>query len=151
MASEATTYFYTLVALGAVGLMLTATFQTHTDSLHALAERQELRRVLETIASEGTELIALSEATNASSRVCLRVPNILGKRRWWVRLVSDSNETWVEGAFGPSWEGHPDLVVELPHIATASGMYQGGYGPLALACSINGSDIVMTLGSWEDG
>ena len=149
MASEATAYFYTLLAMGAIGLMLTATFQAHTSSLHVVSERQELKWVLETIASEGTELIALTEATDASTRVCLRLPHSIGDRLWWVRLVSDSTGTWIEGAFGTPWEGRPEYRVDLPKNVTASGTYEGGVGTLSLTCSKQSGGISLTLGSWE--
>lgn len=151
MASEATTYFYTLMALGAIGLMLTATFQTHAGSLQAVSERQGLKRILETISSEGTELIALTEATGASAKICLRLPRTVGNRLWWARLVSDSTGTWVEGAFGTSWEGRPEWRVELPYNVSASGTYEGGVGTLSLTCAAQGSEIVLTLSSWEAG
>ncbi|RLI10475.1 hypothetical protein DRO42_01105 [Candidatus Bathyarchaeota archaeon] len=151
MASEATTYFYTLLALGFVGLMLTATFKTHAGSLQTASEQLELKRVLETIASEGTELITLAESTGASARVCLKLPRTIGDRLWWARLVSDSTGTWVEGAFGESWEGRPEWRVDLPPNVSASGTYEGGDGTLALTCSIQGSSIVLTLSSWEAG
>jgi len=149
MASEATTYFYTLLAMGAIGLMLTTTFQAHTSSLNIVSERHELKRLLETIASEGTELIALTEATNASTRVCLHLPHSIGNRLWWVRLVSDSTGTWIEGAFGTPWEGRPECRVDLPVDVSASGTYEGGVGTLALTCSRQGGGVSLTLGSWE--
>lgn len=151
MASEATTYFYTLLALGAVGLMLTATFQVHAGSLQAISERQELKRLLETIASEGTELIALTEATGASAKVCLHLPQTVGNRLWWARLVSDSTGTWVEGAFGKSWEGRTEWRVELLQNVSASGTYEGGVGTLSLTCEMQDSGIVLTMSSWEAG
>lgn len=149
MASEATTYFYTLLSLGAIGLMLTATFQAHAGGLKAVSERQELERLLETIASEGTELVALAEATGASARVCLHLPRTVGNRLWWARLVTDSTGTWVEGAFGTPWEGRPEWRVELPMNVSASGTYEGGVGTLSLSCSTQGSQTVLTLSSWE--
>ena len=151
MASEAMTYLYTLMALGAVGLMITATFQAHAGSLRAVSERQELKRILETIASEGTELMALTEATGASARVRLHLPRTVGRRLWWARLVSDSTGTWVEGAFGTPWEGRPEWRVELPWNVSASGTYEGGVRAPSLTCSMQASDIVLTLGSWEAG
>lgn len=149
MTSVVTTYFYTLLAMGAIGLMLTATFQAHTSSLHVVSERQELRGLLENIASEGTELIALTEATNASVRVCLRLPRAIGNRLWWARLVSDPTGTWIEGAFGSPWAGRPESRVDLPMNVTASGTYEGGVGTLALTCSKVGGDISLILGAWE--
>jgi len=151
MASEATTYFYTLIALGTVGLMVTATFQTQAVGLRTISERGELERLLEVIAAEGTELIALTEAGGASAKVSLHLPRTVGDKRWWARLVSDSSGAWVEGAFGTAWEGRPELNVDLPWNISASGTYEGGVGTLSLACEAQGSEIVLTLSSWEAG
>ncbi|MFQ6054283.1 MAG: hypothetical protein ACE5OO_08670 [Candidatus Bathyarchaeia archaeon] len=149
MASEATTYLYTLLVLFAVGLMLTATFKTHASSLRAAAERRELVELLETIASEGTELIALTEATGASAKICLHLPQTIGRQRWWARLTYDATGAWVEGAFETPWEGRPKWRVELPLNISATGTYEGGVRTLSLSCAVQGSEIVLTLGSWE--
>jgi len=149
MASEATSYFYTLLALGAVGFILTATFQVRTSSIKAVSEKQELERILEAITSEGTELIALVDATNSSVRVILQLPNTVGERFWWARLMSDSTGAWVEGAFGEVREDHPELGFKLPSNVSASGTYIGGVGTPALICERQGAKIKLTLTSWE--
>ncbi|KON29560.1 hypothetical protein AC482_06165 [miscellaneous Crenarchaeota group-15 archaeon DG-45] len=151
MASEATTYFYTLLALGVIGLMITASFEAHAMDLRTASGKRELKGLLEAIASEGAELIALAEATDASSRVCLRLPGTLGNIRWWARLASDSTGAWVEGGLGDPWEGRPELRVELPWNVSVSGTYEGGVGTLSLSCSRQGSDIMLILGKWEAG
>jgi hypothetical protein len=144
-------YFYTLLALGAVGLVLTATFQGYSANLQAVSERRGVRKLLEPLAAEGVELIALTEATGASVRKHLHLPRTVGGRFWWARLVSDSTGTWIEGAFGPSWEGRPEWRVDLPPTATASGTYEGVYGTPTLTCSIQDTETVLTLSTWEGG
>ena len=151
MTSSTTTYFYTLIALGSIGLLVTATFQAQTVSLRNFSERMELERLLQTIAAECTELIALTEAKSASTRVLLHMPQTVGESKWWVRLDSDKYSAWVEGAFGTIGEGRPELRVDLPWNISASGAYEGGVGTLYLACEVKGSDIILTLNSWEAG
>ena len=151
MTSVTTSYFYTLIALGSIGLLVTATFQAQTVSLRNFSEIMELERLLQTIAAEGTELIALTEAKGASTRVLLHLPQKVGESKWWARLVSDNSSAWVEGAFGTIWDGRPELRVDLPWNVSASGSYEGGVGTLSLACEVQGSDIILTLNSWEAG
>jgi hypothetical protein len=151
MPSQATSYFYTLVAMGAVALMLTNAFEIQVSSLKSESERRELGRLLETVASEGTELVALTQATGATTRVCIRFPTMIGTKHYWVRLKSEGSGAWVEGGFGEPWVGEPRFRVELPGGISASGTYRGGYGTLSLTCELQGSGIVLTLGRWEVG
>lgn len=151
MPSQATNYFYTLVAMGAIALMLTNAFEIHANSLEGASERQELRGILSTVASEATELVALTEATGASTRICLRLPQLIGDKSYWIRLGTDASEAWVEGAFGDPWSGEPEVRFGLPPDVSASGTYKGGYGTLALNCTLQGSATVLTLGRWEAG
>ena len=149
MPSQATNYFYTLVAMGFVALMVTNAFGAHVRGIKAASERQELSRLVEAVASEATELVALTEATGATSKVCMRLPVTIGYRNYWIRLRSDSSGAWAEGGFGDPWAGDPDLRVELPWYVSASGTYKGGYGTLALNCTVQGSGIALALGRWE--
>ncbi len=151
MPSQATNYFYTLVAMGAVALMLTNAFEIHAEGLERTSERQEMRGILSTVASEATELVALTEATGATTKICLRLPQLIGDKRYWIRLGSDASEAWVEGAFGDPWTGDPESRIALPWNVSASGTYKGGYGTLSLNCTVQGSVTVLTLGRWEAG
>jgi len=54
--SQATNYFYTIIAMAVVALMVTNAFNLSAIGIKATSERQELRRLLETVASEATEM-----------------------------------------------------------------------------------------------
>ncbi|UCH57339.1 MAG: hypothetical protein JSV18_08430 [Candidatus Bathyarchaeota archaeon] len=151
MPAQATNYFYTILAMGVVALMITNAFGLHASSLKAMSERRELKEILVSVAAEVTELAALTEATNASAKVCLHMPLLIGDKSYWIRLASDADDAWVEGAFGDPWTGQPDHRVELPWNVSVSGTYKGGYGTLALNCTIQGSGLALTLGRWEGG
>jgi hypothetical protein len=151
MPSQATNYFYTMVAMGVIALMITNAFNLHSASLQSVSERQELKEILETVASEATELVALAEATNATTKISLHTPQMIGNKHYWIRLVSDSSKAWVEGAFGDPWTGSPDFRVDLPWDVSASGTYKGGYGTLSLNCTIQDTDPLLILGRWEGG
>jgi hypothetical protein len=131
--------------------MLTNAFEIQASSLKSESERRELGRLLETVASEGTELVALTQATGATTRVCIRFPTMIGTKHYWVRLKSEGSGAWMEGGFGEPWVGEPRFRVELPGGISASGTYRGGYGTLSLTCELQGSGIVLTLGRWEVG
>ncbi|MEE8354946.1 MAG: hypothetical protein V3S09_03890 [Candidatus Bathyarchaeia archaeon] len=151
MPSQATSYFYTIVAMGVVALVATNAFKIQVAGLKAVSDRQELRELLEAVATEATELIAFTEATNATAKVSLQTPTLIGDKVYWVRLYSDATEAWVEGAFGKLWAGSPDYRVELPGGVEASGAYIGGFGTLMLESAIQGGGPTVTLARWEGG
>jgi len=149
MPSQATSYFFTIVAMGVVALMVTNAFKVQVSGLKAVSERHELRELLEAVASEATELIAFTEATNATAKMSLHTPTLIGDKEYWIRLHSDASEAWVEGAFGEPWKGNPDYRIELPRDIIASGTYRGGFGTLMMNCTIQGGEPAVTLGRWE--
>jgi len=151
MPSQATSYFYTIVAMGVVALMITNAFKVQVAGLEAVSDRQALRELLEAVAAEATELIAFTEATNATAKVSLQTPTLIGDKGYWIRLHSDATEAWVEGAFGEPWTGSPDYRVELPWGVDASGTFRGGFGTLMMNCTIQGGDQTVVLARWESG
>jgi len=151
MPSHATSYFYTIVAMGVVALMITNAFKIQVTGLKAVSDRQELREILEAVATEATELMAFTEATNATAKVSLQTPTLIGDKEYWIRLHSDASEAWVEGAFGEPWTGNPDFRVELPWGVNASGTYRGGFGTLMMNCTSQGGVQTVILARWESG
>ena len=149
MPSQATSYFYTIVAMGIVALVVTNAFKTQIIGIRAVSDRHELQEILEVVAAEATELLALTEATNATSKVSIQTPTLIGDKEFWIRLYSDSTEAWVEGAFGSPWTGNPDHRVELPWGVTASGTYQGGFGTLMMNSTLQDGVQTVTLARWE--
>ena len=151
MPSQATNYFFTIVTMGVVALLVTNAFKVHAIGIKAASEQQELKRLLEAVATEATELVALTEATNASTKISLHTPTLIGNKEYWIRLYSSGSESWIEGAFGDPWAGAPDGRVELPWDVSASGTYHGGNGTLSLYCTMQASTLTLTLAKWEGG
>ena len=106
MPSQATNYFYTLVAMGVVSLMLTNAFEGQVGALESTGEKKELRRLMEAVAAEGTELVSITEATGATVKVSIEAPRQIGKRQYGVRLESDGSKAWVEGGLRRSVDGY---------------------------------------------
>jgi hypothetical protein len=150
MPSEVTNYFYTIIVMGTIAFMVTGAFNTHAAGLQITAETRGLKTLLESVAAEGAELAALTEATGATTKVSMKLPVVIGEKYFWLRLRSDNSGAWIEGAFGAPWTRDPQYAVEIPGIVSASGTYKGGYGTLSLNCTDQGAGPVLTLGRWED-
>jgi hypothetical protein len=150
MPSEVTNYFYTIIVMGTIAFIVTGAFNTHAAGIQITAETQELKNLLESVAAEGAELIALTEATGATTKVSMKLPVHIGEKYFWLRLRSDTTGAWVEGAFGAPWKGDPLHAVEIPGVMLVSGTYKGGYGTLSLSCTDQGEGPVLTLGRWEE-
>ncbi len=86
MPSTSTSYYYTLLSLAAVGTLLLCSFQIYDSQVRGASETVALKRVLETVATEGCELLSLTSSTNSSAQVLLHLPDRIGERRYWVRL-----------------------------------------------------------------
>lgn len=151
MPSEATNYFYTIIVMGTIAFMVTGAFDTQAAGIQRTSERLELNSMLQAVATEATELASLTEATGATTKVSMRLPVVIGRSYFWIRLRSDSSGGWVEGGFGEPWTGEPEYTVEIPGIVSADGTYKGGYGTLSLNCTDQGAGPVLSLGRWKDG
>jgi hypothetical protein len=151
MSIQATNYFYTLLAIGAIALMLANSFQNHADGIQEASERMALKCILDQVASKCTEMISLAETKGASTDIYLRMPNTIGNQRYWVGFSSDSSGSWVEGGFGEPFDGDTQCRRELPWNITASGTYRGGYGIMSINCSIQITELVITLSTLRVG
>ena len=150
MPSEVTNYFYTIIVMGTIAFIVTSAFNTHAAGIKITAETQELKNLLETVAAECAELIALTEATGATTKISMKIPVNIGEKYFWMRLRSDTSGAWIEGAFGAPLNGDPQHAVEIPGIVLVSGTYRGGYGTLSLSCTEQAEGPVLILGRWEE-
>jgi hypothetical protein len=135
MPSQATNYFYTLVAMGVVSLMLTNAFEGQVGALESTAEKKELRRLMEAVAAEGTELVSITEATGATVKVSIETPLTALGRGW--RGASETH--------GP---GRSSAKPTCPGTCRPQVPTEGDTGPSRSTARIWAQD---PCSSWEDG
>lgn len=129
-------YLYTFVALIAVSSLLVFSFADYTNALRSSSELKQLRNLLDCVAAKGTELIVLSQTTNASTEAFVQMPSSIGNKQYWLRLRNDSVKAWLEGGLGDEPVSETELRVYIPKKTSATGYYIGGYGAVRLECSL---------------
>lgn len=147
MPSIVSGHIYTFVALAAVSTILIATLNAYTTSLRAIPEAEQLRNLLNHLASKGNELLTIATTTKSSTKVFLQLPTTIGSHQYWLRACSDSSAAWLEGSLGQKSEEAASYRVFLPQGTSASGHFVGGYGPAILESYMNGSAPQLNLSS----
>lgn len=141
-------YLYTFVALIAVSGLLVFSFADYTNALRSSSELKQLRNLLDCVAAKGTELIVLSQTTNASTEAFVQMPASIGNKQYWLRLRNDSVKAWLEGGLGGEPVSETELRAYIPKKTSATGYYIGGYGVVRLECSlISGTTHIQLTGS----
>jgi len=141
---------YAFFALISVSSILISSYVAYATTLRTIPEIKQMRNLLEFVAAKGCELVALTSTTNATSKATLQLPSSIGSKQYWIRLESESTNSWVEGALG---EIHASRVADhifLPKAISASGNYSSNYGPGILECYIDASGINLRLAIWRD-
>ncbi len=149
MPAFAPNYIYAFFALITVSSILISSFAAYAATLRTIPEVEQLRNLLENVAAEGYDLVALTITTNCTSEAVMHVPSSIGNREYWVRLRSESSKAWVEGALGEIHEGSSINRVYLPKEVSVSGSYSSGYGQAVLECRLNGSMVNLRLSTWR--
>lgn len=147
MPSILSSHIYTLVALAAVGTLLVATLNSYTASLKTTSEIEQLKNLLNHVATKGNELLNTIAATNSSAQVYVQLPSTIGYRQYWLRARNDSSSAWIEGSLGQITENGITHRVFLPKRTSASGYFVGGYGSAILESYMNGSTPQLNLTS----
>lgn len=138
-------HIYTFLALGVISLLLIGILSSSTIALREASEREKLRNLLQHIATEGTEIIALTAVTNSTIRISLLLPATIGNQQYWIRARNDSSRAWLEGSLGTVTENGAMFQIFLPKIASLKGLFVGGYESLLLESYLNSSSIQLSL------
>jgi len=146
----APSYIYSFFALVAISSILIAAFSSYTSALRRIPEVEQLQNLLNHVASEGYELVALATATNSTSRAILQLPSAIGSRDYWIRFRTEPARAWVEGSVGSAHHSTVAERVFFPKQVSAHGNYSCGHGPAFLECSMNGSIINLRLRTWSE-
>jgi hypothetical protein len=137
-------YVYTFFALSVVGTLLICTFSAYAVSMKTDVELEQLKNLLEHVAAETCEIISTTQTNNSTVTVRVPLPVSLGEKRYWIQLQNDTTHAWVEGGLG----GNPvptTLVVFVPGIVNASGLYISGHGFAELVCEMQGTVVCLNL------
>jgi hypothetical protein len=146
----APSYIYAFFALVAVSSILVSSYATYTTTLRTILEVEQLKNLLNHVASKGYELAALTAATNSTLEASLQLPTTIGNKQYWIRLRNEGSKAWVEGALGTIHTGNITNRVYLPKTVVAMGNYSSGYGPVLLKSYLDGTSITLSLSSWRD-
>lgn len=147
MPSIAISNFLTFIALIAASTLLVGSFDIYTATVRIIPEIRELKNILNYLAANGDELLALVAVTNSTTRLFNHLPPRIGNQQYWIQLRNDSSNTWLEGALGQLGERKTIYQVFLPRKTSASGQYVGGHGPAMLECYMNSSVLQLNLSS----
>ncbi|MCW4055459.1 MAG: hypothetical protein NWE82_01600 [Candidatus Bathyarchaeota archaeon] len=150
MPAIASSYIYAFFALISVSSILISAFAAYAATLRTIPETEQLQNLLEFVAAEGCELVALTSTTNSTSRATIQLPSSIGSKQYWVRLGSESTKAWVEGALGEIHEGSVVDRVYLPRAISVSGNYSSSYGPGVLECYMDAATVNLRLSTWRD-
>jgi hypothetical protein len=119
----------------------------YAEALRASSEANQLKDLMDKVASKCTELITLALATNATTETNIQMPSNIGSKQYWLLLRNDSAKTWLSGGFGGAPIEGMDLRVYIPQEASATGQYIGGYGAAHLRCSLDADILQVELDS----
>jgi type II secretory pathway pseudopilin PulG len=136
-----------MIALAVVGALLVATVNSYTTTLKTASETEQLKNLLNQVATKGNELLTVAAATNCSTRVFIQLPATIGYQRYWIRAGNDSSSIWIEGALGQITRIKAPNLVFLPQGASASGSFVGGYGSAVLESYMNSSVPQLNISS----
>ncbi len=148
MPSLSPSYLYTLAATLIVGTLLTGSFAVYTSSLDSASELSHIRDLIDMIAAEGTRLVTLAEAANATYDGFVQMPGTIGRQQYWISLHSESEKAWVEAGFGTFVTSHAGIRAYLPQETVASGHYISGTGAIQMVCHIQNLTVFLDISSW---
>ena len=151
MPSITPSYLYTLVALIAISGLLVVSFMAYADALRFSSEVGQLKKLMDCVASKSTELLTLTETTNATAEAFIQMPSAMGNKQYWLQLRNDSSKAWLEGGFGNVPVEGTELRVYLPRESKAIGYYIGGYGAAYLTCYFSAGIPQIKLISSSEG
>lgn len=144
MPSIIPSYVYTFFALSVVGTLLICTFSAFAVSVKQDVETEQLKNLLEYMATESCELISTTTTNNSTVTVRLLLPSRIGEKRYWIQFRNDSSSAWIEGGLGTS-PVQTALTIFVPGVVAASGLYTSGYGFAELECQVQGTVTFLNL------
>lgn len=149
MPSIIPSYVYTFFVLSIVGTLLICAFSAFSVSMKQDVELEQLKNLLEHVAAESCEIISTTQTNNSTVTVRVPMPTRLGEKIYWIQFRNDSSRAWIEGGLGDV-PVQTSLVIFVPGMVAASGLYTSGYGFAELECQLQGTTVCLKI-SKESG
>jgi hypothetical protein len=142
----ASSYLNSFIALLCVGMTLTFSFAMFITPIRSQSEVYRLHETLNLLAGTIDEAVTSVVEHNSTFSTVLRLPSRIGDREYWLRLDTDTTQTWVEGAFGQMTSNSNEVYrVYLPQTLAASGSFEGKYQLVVITCQLNNAIPIITL------
>ena len=144
MPSIIPSYVYTLFASIIIGTLIISMCGLSFANVKREAEKQQLSSIAEYVAVKSMALVSHAPADNLTSTVRLDVPSIVGNQRYWIQILNDSSNTWVEVGFGTT-DMSSNQRAYIPSELSASGAYTSGSGAAFLEYYSDSAGVHLTL------
>ena len=144
MPSIIPSYVYTFFALSIVGTLLICMFSGFAVSVKQDVEVEQLKNLLEHVAAESCEIISTTQTNNSTVTIRVQMPTRLGEKQYWIQFRNDTAHAWVEGGLG-AVPVETSLLIYVPGLVAASGLYHSGYGFAELECQLQGTTVCLNL------
>ena len=144
MPSIIPSYVYTLFASIIVGTLIISMCGLSIANVKHEAEEQQLSSIAKYVAAKSMELASNVSAENLTLTAALSIPSTVGNQRYWIRILNDSSNAWVETGYGNAVLSSSQRAY-IPVEMAASGTYISGSGIAVLDYSLSSSGSCLTL------
>ncbi len=144
MPSIIPSYVYTLFASIIVGTLIIGMCGLSVANVKHEAEEQQLSSIAKYVATKSMDLVSKADVSNLTLTVALDIPDTVGNQRYWIRILNDSSNAWVETGYGNAVLSSEQRAY-IPAEIVASGVYISGSGAAFLEYSLSPSGAHLTL------
>jgi len=139
-------YVYSLFAAIIVGSIIVYSCSLATLNIRNQATNQQLKNMDEYIVAQSLMLLSHTTEENQNTTQFLDIPSQIGNQIFWIQLVNDSSDTWVESGFGTTVTSS-EFHINLPAKVSASGIFISGSARAMLQCHFGNQTATLTLTS----
>lgn len=139
-------YLYSIFAALIVGTIIVSSCGVAMVNIKNKAENQQLANIDEYVAAQSLTLISHVTVDGQNVTQFLNLPSQVGNKEYWVSIVNNSINAWIESGFGTGvTENQPEVYI--PAEVSASGSFISGWGRPFLQCYLVNQTVTLTLNS----
>ena len=127
MPSIIPSWVYSIFATIIVGTIIVYGCSISTLNIKNDAQNQQLVNIDEYVATQTMNLVTSSTQNNQNITQFLNLPTQIGNQPYWIAIVNDSSNAWVESGFGTT-VSYSQPHVCIPAQVAASGTFVSYYG-----------------------